>query len=69
MFTSFTRDLAPGIRVTEGATAFLNGVNFRNMELLPRTKDPVIEASAIAAYPSATLSLVVRPRESTCFCP
>ena len=65
MFTGFTRDLAPGIRVTAGATAMLDGVNFRNMEVLQKRKGTVIEASAIAAYPSATLSLVVRAPHPT----
>jgi len=61
MFTGFTRDLAPGLRVGKGATVMLDHVKFRNMEELKKSRGTVIEASAIAAYPSATLSLVVRP--------
>lgn len=64
VFTGFTRDQAPGIRVTTGATAMLDGVKFANMEVLEKSRGTVIEASAIAVYPSATLSLVVRPFKS-----
>ena len=60
VLTGFKRDLAPGLRVEGGATAMLNRVAFRNIEVLKRNKDPVIDASAIVAYPSAALSLVVR---------
>ena len=60
VLTGFTRDLAPGLRVEGGATAMLDGVAFRNIEALKRKKDPIIDASAIVAYPSAALSLIVR---------
>lgn len=61
MFRDFKRDLAPGIRVTNGAPAYLDRVTFRNLEVLRKTRGDIVEASAIAAYPGATLSLVVRP--------
>lgn len=61
MFNGFTRDLAPGIRVTRLTQAYLDTVTFRDMEVLSKTRGDVVEASAIAAYPGATLSLVVRP--------
>lgn len=58
-FVGFTRDLAPGIRVLRGATAVLDSVTFRGIELLPKSKGTVIEATAVAAYRDAVLGLVV----------
>lgn len=61
VLTGFTRNFAPGWRVTRDATAVLNGVTFRDIELLPKSRGTVIEATAVAAYPGATLALIARP--------
>lgn len=49
-----------------GATAMLNGVTFRDMELLEKSSGTVIEASAIAAYQASTLALSVPPPPAPC---
>lgn len=66
MFIAFRRDLAPGVRLTKGAAAYLDRVTFYIMEELRKTQlqrvNDIIEGSAVSAYPGATLSLVVRPQ-------
>lgn len=53
-----------------GATAVLDSVTFRGIELLPKSKGTVIEATAVAAYRDAVLGLVVcypGAHTSSCF--
>lgn len=66
MFAYFRRDLAPGIRLTKNARAYLDTVEFRDIFVFGMPPGFVvdIDASAIVAYSGAILSLVVRSQTS-----
>ena len=60
VFTGFERDLAPGIRVLQGAAVFLQDVWFQDLKLRKKTKGTIFKAAAIAAYTNTRIALVVR---------
>ena len=55
----FTRNIGPGISVWHNASATLENVAFKKIELLPKASGLVIQAASITTYPGAGLLMKV----------
>lgn len=54
------RDLAPGVVAWHNASLVLDDVAFKNLQLLPRATEPLVQAASVALFPGAGILMQVR---------